>query len=586
WAINAAVPNPSLPVNSIFGPYHDMNPNGGGTVHYMTTGTTPFRSFVVSFNQVTMFGCTNLTTTHQIVLYESTNIIEVNVLNKPSCANWNGGVSIIGLQNVDGTVGYTAPGTNFPMQWTAASQSWRFSPVGPCAGAGNADIISGRIYHDLNADCTFDSLSDSPIANRQVMLNSGSYFTWTDNEGRYAFAVSPGTYTVSQLPSPLFTPLCPASGTHSVTVNGNDSTGLDFADTAAVHCPDLLVDIGAINLTRCLTDWIGVYYCNNGTITDTAATVEVTLNDSLQILSATMPYTVTSPNVYAFDVGALNPGACGNISILASVGCDTAGTLYCLEAEISGSGTDCDLEDNLDLNCIALSASFDPNDKTVAAQNIQQSGWVVTDTIEATDQLEYRIRFQNTGNDTAFAVVIRDTLAAELDPESVHGGAASHPYQLGRIGNAIFFQFDNILLPDSLTDPVGSQGFVTFRVSQNPGNTPGTVIENTASIYFDFNPPIVTNTTENVVTEPVSTMVSSHFDVHVYPNPGQASFVVAVENAVGWQLEVFDVAGRKMLSRSMESQRVQVDAADWASGLYFYRVRTPSGIVAGKWLKE
>ena len=143
----------------------------------------------------------------------------------------------------------------------------------------------------------------------------------------------------------------------------------------------------------------------------------------------------------------------------------------------------------IDINCRENTGPFDPNDKQAFPK-----GQGPNQFLHPTSGLEYLIRFQNTGTDTAFLVVIRDTLPAGLAPESVCPGAASHPYTFIMRGERILeFRFDNIMLPDSNINLEGSQGFVQFYVAQQPGNPNGTFIENNAAIYFDYNEPIITN---------------------------------------------------------------------------------------------
>ncbi len=132
WAFTANCPSPSLILNAIYGVYHDIDPNVGGNMYSAVIGTYPFRTYVVSWNQVPMFSgsCNNLLATHQIVLYESTNIIEVYIQNKPLCSSWNGGAAIVGIQNSTGSTGIVAPGRNTTPTWSAQNEAWRFTPNG------------------------------------------------------------------------------------------------------------------------------------------------------------------------------------------------------------------------------------------------------------------------------------------------------------------------------------------------------------------------------------------------------------------------------------------------------------------------
>ena len=129
WSFSNTVPSSLLQLDAIFGAYLDIDPSISGNVYYDITGTYPCRTFVFKFYNVALFSCTNLYCTQQIVLYESTNVIEVYIQNKPVCSTWNSGNSVIGIQNSTGTVGLTPPGRNTG-PWSATNEAWRFTPNG------------------------------------------------------------------------------------------------------------------------------------------------------------------------------------------------------------------------------------------------------------------------------------------------------------------------------------------------------------------------------------------------------------------------------------------------------------------------
>jgi hypothetical protein len=124
YVINGPIPS-ATPVNlhnSILGPWHDMDPTNRGDLYYSIGGTYPCRSFTISWYEVPMYGDPNsvsssicpdpLFEVQQIVLYETTNAIDIFIQNKDFCAQWNGGLAIEGIQNAAGTVAYTVPGRN------------------------------------------------------------------------------------------------------------------------------------------------------------------------------------------------------------------------------------------------------------------------------------------------------------------------------------------------------------------------------------------------------------------------------------------------------------------------------------------
>ena len=116
--------------------------------------------------------------------------------------------------------------------------------------------------------------------------------------------------------------------------------------------------------------------------------------------------------------------------------------------------------------------------------------------------LDYVIRFQNTGTDTAFNVVITDQLAANLDASSFQMLEASHPARIKRDDRALTFEFLNIQLPDSNVNEPLSHGYIKFRVKPLPTLGDGDMVNNRANIYFDYNAPVVTNTAVTAFSDP------------------------------------------------------------------------------------
>lgn len=152
-----------------------------------------------------------------------------------------------------------------------------------------------------------------------------------------------------------------------------------------------------------------------------------------------------------------------------------------------------------DEHCGPVLASCDPNDKTAIP-----TGVTVDNVIRANQPLDYKIRFQNTGNDTAFKVVIVDTLSNLLNIQTLETGASSHPYRVEIYpDNILHFVFDPIALPDSNVNEVESHGFVQFRIQQQPDLPDGTVIENQVAIYFDQNDPVFTNIAFHTIGYPI-----------------------------------------------------------------------------------
>lgn len=221
--------------------------------------------------------------------------------------------------------------------------------------------------------------------------------------------------------------------------------------------------------------------------------------------------------------------------------------------------------------CRENTGSWDPNDKR---------GFPLGHTgnmIAAGTRLDYNIRFQNTGTDTAFTVVIRDTIGEALDLKTFRIGAASHPFLVEMDTNRVLtFTFDNILLPDSTTNPTGSQGGVTFTIDHDSSLEPGDLIENQAAIYFDFNEPIITNVSTHMIEMkglPTSLrpILAQRIPLKVFPNPATDWVTIELPNsAVNNEdvLVVTDAFGRDVLRKRVQDIRTTMRLDNLPNGYY------------------
>lgn len=230
-------------------------------------------------------------------------------------------------------------------------------------------------------------------------------------------------------------------------------------------------------------------------------------------------------------------------------------------------------------------ASFDPNDKLAFPL-----GYGPDHLIEANTDLEFQIRFQNTGTAPAEKVVVLDTLEATLDAQSVRPGAGSHPFSFEILtGNVLRFSFNDIQLVPKTVDEPASQGFVKFRVSQKADNPVGTLIENRAGIFFDFNAPIITNATahrigHNFIASKIDEPRSQFGEVQVWPNPtGETAWLelpVATSNGL---FRLTDSTGKMVGEQSFSGKRLQFEAENRLPGLYFFKITTAEGrLFSGK----
>lgn len=129
------IPNTGIfvPRNCIMGPWMDFNPGvgtGSPYIRYQTQGIAPYRRLIVQWTSVPLYQCTASNSTFQIVIYESTNIIENFITNKPTCVVWAGGTATQGLHNMAGNLAYSVPGRNAAV-WSANNDGKRYLPTGP-----------------------------------------------------------------------------------------------------------------------------------------------------------------------------------------------------------------------------------------------------------------------------------------------------------------------------------------------------------------------------------------------------------------------------------------------------------------------
>jgi len=231
---------------------------------------------------------------------------------------------------------------------------------------------------------------------------------------------------------------------------------------------------------------------------------------------------------------------------------------------------------NVDQLCLENIGSWDPNDKQALPRGYGEQHF-----IEANNPLEYLIRFQNTGTDTAFNVRIEDQLSEHLDVNSLVPGAASHSYRMElKEEGQLLFHFDDILLPDSTTNFEASNGFVQFSIRQLPDNPIGTIIENTAGIYFDFNEAVVTNTVthtigENFILVGTQDILVPGLTLNVAPNPLQSSSLITLQglDLSDGQCLIYDTHGRLISRHIFTGQQLRLQRDGFPqSGLYFFRL--------------
>lgn len=238
--------------------------------------------------------------------------------------------------------------------------------------------------------------------------------------------------------------------------------------------------------------------------------------------------------------------------------------------------------------CSPIIGAFDPNDKEGLPQGYKNQRF-----INQNQAIDYRIRFQNTGNDTAFTVVLRDTLSDFLDISSLKIGVSSHKYTWSIEGkNVLVFRFDNIKLVDSFRNESASHGFVTFKINQKKDVALGSKINNLADIYFDYNAPIRTNKTLHTVGKDfiISALhiisAAPNVQINVFPNPFSAQTTLDIQGlektgplSILSDFMLFDAFGRQLRQAKFEGNQFVFERQNLGTGIYFFKIENGGQLI-------
>jgi uncharacterized repeat protein (TIGR01451 family) len=229
--------------------------------------------------------------------------------------------------------------------------------------------------------------------------------------------------------------------------------------------------------------------------------------------------------------------------------------------------------------CIRILASFDPNIKSVIPVGISPLHYTDSNQI-----LEYRIDFQNTGLAAAEKIVVEDSISTWLDLNSFVPLTSSHKYSVDIIGpNIIHFVFDSIMLPDSNSNEPASHGYVIFKIRPKFNTPKGTIINNFADIFFDFNAPVRTNTVFNMIFDTVFVRLGlglnepkENLEAHVlvFPNPAVDKFIIKLDKDLqNAQIKLLDINGREVYQLSnVNGKSVEITNIELSKGIYFVNI--------------
>lgn len=354
-------------------------------------------------------------------------------------------------------------------------------------------ILSGTVFFDADSNGVKDPLEPG-IQGQKILLMPDSAFAFSDANGNYFFGSNLGSKTISYAGGSPY--LLQTNNQSSYTVNITGSLG-GFKFGVKTTNPDYSCDVSPVyGVLRCnIHNYSSVYLQNTSNITYNAWFYVIKSSNINLGLNTNPPPTYTSGDTVAWYVTNLQPFETRMYNPTWLM--PPAGSIISLKTVIQSldASNNIVFTDSYTRTQI-ISCSYDPNDKTVTPEGVQAQHLTLM-----TDTLDYLVRFQNTGNDTAFVVVVRDTIDTNFDLSTFRVIGSSHVMntELDLETRVAKFTFNNILLPDSGSNEIASHGFLRYTIMPKTGLPENTLVENDADIYFDFNPPVITNETFNTL---------------------------------------------------------------------------------------
>jgi uncharacterized repeat protein (TIGR01451 family) len=450
------------------------------------------------------------------------------------------------------------------------------------SGCSFAYNITGNVHLFTAEDCATDSVNPGVAINGiKLNLSKGGQllrqtYSVGPRDGQYTFATdSEAVYTVSVDTGSLpFSVICPGNLVRTDSVSSIDSIFIhqDFA----LQCNG--VDNGVSYIYTHLRLGIPVaMYINAGDMgafygspcpNNSSGTVTTYLSGPASYVGsaqgALTPSSV-SGNILTYNIADFGSLQYGDLNIMVMT--DSSATFdssVCIVVSLqTNGGEDINPANDALAECFPVFSSFDPNVKAAYPSNTVDTGshWIT-----------YTVNFQNTGNDTAYNVFVRDTMSSFVDPLSFQLLAASARVLTNITGNAVAFTFPKINLVDSGHNEPLSHGWLEYKVKTRPSLPLGTLVKNTAYIYFDVNPAVVTNTTVNVVDTFESKLgvktINGINTIHLYPNPNKGSFTLQTSNSIGATYSITDMLGNTITQQTIHSDNQPIDLPEAAEGVY------------------
>jgi uncharacterized repeat protein (TIGR01451 family) len=448
-------------------------------------------------------------------------------------------------------------------------------------------VFCGTAFIDLNQNGLLDS-GESTLPNVEITIypwdNTGtlSYSTFTDGDGNYCVN-SPAGY---QYALATYTTLSGTVITYTISVYVQDD-----GTVTGINVPFYFIE-NAIEVSAYVPSWgqpvpgftnyNSVTLQNSGELT---AVTDVTVYVPVYISVSYVGDLNGVAGVYApgsnsitwtgVSLAGMSWAYCyyyGYTSIGTPLGTPAVTTI---NATVT-NGTDVYLANNSMTISQVVIGSYDPNNKLNFPSGVGETG----DMLPTNDPFTYVINFQNTGTSEAVNIRVEDQLDTDLDWTTFQMISASHDYTVEMQNGHLIWYFNNIMLPDSNTNEELSHGQITFRIHPIADKPVGTVFENTAYIYFDFNEAIITNTAVNTFVSSIGVNeIETTAGISIYPNPSEGDFTIAAEDMnAGDYIVIFDAMGREVFRKQvMNSNTTRIDT-NLPTGQYVLQIQGSANV--------
>lgn len=430
--------------------------------------------------------------------------------------------------------------------------------------------LKGKVYYDTNQDGLFQ-LGELLIPDQLINISPQGFVTSSNSITGYQTNLpdTVGSYTVGLVVPQYWHPTnMPASYSVTQTNNNEITDSLDFG-----LYPDALINDVSINFNQTavrpgFNSFGYISYRNKGT-TILSDTITLVLDNNQTYINSNDTPFFQSGNTIKWKYNNLVPFEKRKIMIevLTSQTAVIGDTLLS-NVSIGPVSSDSFPSDNNFLLENIVTGSFDPNSKEVNPKGSGPNGNILPN-----QELNYKINFQNTGNDTAFIVIIKDTLPVNADITTLNIYGSSHPFTYELQQGVLIFRFDYILLPDSNANEAASHGFVGYTISPKQGLTGGSVLNNTAYIFFDFNSYVKTNETINTIdfSPGLSETIKTENLVMVYPNPFTNEIQVVSKTTDRKWFVLYDSVAGKIAEYEFSNDCI-ITLNSQKKGIYIYRI--------------